>query len=335
TEGWRERLADVDAPRDIDGWHLGVVLEVLEDGARVGIGDVPGVEEDGTATLRLSREREWVRRVAEAGAPRGAGDLWQPGDVVDVEREDEGWAMRQIPEVQGAFMAMDPDSGRVQALVGGFSFQHSVFNRATQARRQPGSAFKPFVYAAALDSGYRPDTIVLDAPIAIADGRKMWRPKNSSGNYAGPLPLRRGLELSKNLMTVRIAQAVGMDRVAEYAERFGVYANMPLHFAYALGAGETTLYQMVAAYGMFANGGKRVEPTLIDRVQNRNGETLYSHDPRFCQGCEVDAFRQDRSPILFDARSQIMDPNTAWQLVDMLRGVVDHGTASRSVGGLP
>ena len=335
TEGWRERLADVDAPRDIDGWHLGVVLEVVEDGARVGIGNVPGAEEDGTVSLRLSRERDWIRRVAEGGAPGSAGDLWQPGDVIHVEREDEGWAMRQIPEVQGSFMAMDPDSGRVQALVGGFSYQHSVFNRATQARRQPGSAFKPFVYAAALDSGYTPETIVLDAPIAIPDGNKMWEPKNSSGNYAGPLPLRRGLELSKNLMTVRIAQAVGMDRVAEYAERFGVYDNMPLHFAYALGAGETTLYQMVAAYGMFANGGKRVEPTLIDRVQNRNGETLYSHDPRFCQGCEVDTFRQDRSPILFDARSQIMDPNTAWQLVDMLRGVVDRGTASSSVGGLP
>ena len=337
AENWRELLAKVKAPRDIDGWHLGVVLNVGEDAARVGIagGDrLPGAE-DGVVRLRLGREREWIRRVEGSGAPGTASDIWRPGDVVYVEREDEGWAMRQIPEVQGAFMAMDPDSGRVQALVGGFSYQDSVFNRATQAKRQPGSAFKPLVYAAALDSGYTPQTVVLDAPISIPDGRKTWQPKNSGGDFAGPLPLRRGLELSKNLMTVRIAQAIGMDRVAEYAERFGVYDHMPLHFAYALGAGETTLYQMVAAYGMFANGGKRVAPTLIDRVQDRYGNTLYSHDPRFCQGCKVETFSEDRTPILFDARSQIMDPNTAWKLVDMLRGVVDNGTASRTVGGLP
>jgi penicillin-binding protein 1A len=243
--------------------------------------------------------------------------------------------MRQIPEVEGAFMAMDPHSGRVLALVGGFSHDHSVFNRATQARRQPGSAFKPFVYAAALDAGYKPTTIVLDAPIAIEDGRKTWRPKNSSGKFYGPQPLRRGLEMSRNLMTVRIAQAIGMDRVATYAERFGIYDHMPGHLAYALGAGETTLYQMVAAYSMFANGGKRVQPTLIDRIQDRNGNTLFSHDPRICQGCDVETFGRERTPILFDRRSQIMDPVTAWQLVDMLRGVVDHGTANSTVGGLP
>src|SRR5690625_3165076 len=333
-ENWQEQLRRIRTPGDIDGWHAAVVLEVTEDGARVGVRDKVEGAEDGTVRLRLSREREWIKRVAGQGAPSAASDIWQKGDVVLIEHEQEGWAMRQIPEVQGAFMAMDPDSGRVVAMVGGFSYDSSSFNRATQAKRQPGSAFKPFVYAAALDSGYRPDTIVLDAPIAIQDGRKMWRPKNSSGNFAGPLPLRQGLELSKNLMTVRIAQAVGMDRVAEYAERFGVYENMPLHFAYALGAGETTLYQMVAAYGMFANGGKRVEPTLIDRVQDRYGETLYNHDPRFCQGCEVETFRPGHSPVLFDARSQIMDPDTAWNLVTMMRGVVDHGTASSSVGGL-
>ena len=254
-----------------------------------------------------------------------------------VEREDDGWSMRQIPEVEGAFMVMDPHSGRVLALVGGFSFQYSAFNRATQAKRQPGSAFKPFVYAAALDAGYKPTTIVLDAPIAIADGTKTWRPKNSSGKFSGPLPLRRGLELSKNLMTVRLAAAIGMDRVDMYAERFGVYDEMPhpTPLSYALGAGETTLYQLVAAYSMFDNGGKRVEPTLIDRVQDRNGDTLYSHEARFCQGCAVETFGRDRTPILFDARSQVMDPVTAYQIVDMLRGVVEHGTASQTVGGLP
>lgn len=372
TAGWQALLAGVDAARDITGWRLGVVLEVGSDGARVGlepaaqarenaapdtaasdptggtgddaVGDTADDTSDAPAEaagapeivrLTLARERQWIRRVPDGGAPGSAADIWQVGDVVYVEHEDDGWAMRQIPEVQGAFMAMDPDTGRVLALVGGFSYDASPFNRATQAKRQPGSSFKPFVYAAALDSGYTPDTIVLDAPVSIRIGGEVWQPKNAGGGYAGPLPLREGLIHSKNLMTVRVAQAVGMDRVAEYAERFGVYQNMPHHLAYSLGAGETTLYQMVAAYGMFANGGKRVIPTLIDRVQDRFGDTLYRHDPRFCQGCQVETYRPNHTPILFDARSQIMSPETAWELVSMLRLVVERGTASRAMSGVP
>jgi penicillin-binding protein 1A len=335
---WRRLLAKAEAPRDIDGWHLAVVLEVGESTALVGaqgVDEAAEGEEPGVVRLSLDREREWIRRTEVGSAPATAAGLWDVGDVVFIEREDEGWAMRQLPEVEGAFMAMDPHSGRVLALVGGFSFEHSVFNRATQALRQPGSAFKPFVYAAALDAGYTPTTVVLDAPIVIDDGARTWRPKNSTGKFYGPQPLRKGLEMSRNLMTVRIAQAVGMDRVAMYAERFGIYDKMPGHLAYALGAGETTLYQMVAAYSMFANGGKRVQPTLIDRVQDRYGETLYNHDPRICQGCSVEDFGRERTPILFDQRSQIIDPMTAWQLVDMLQGVVNNGTANRTVGGLP
>lgn len=326
---WRELLAGTNAPRDIAGWSLAVVLEVGDQTARIGI------EGGDEGRLRLKRERQWIQRLTEGRArPRRATDLWTRGDVVFVTREDDGWAMRQIPEVQGAFMALDPFSGRVLAMQGGFSHQDSVFNRATQALRQPGSSFKPFIYAAALDVGYTPSTIVLDAPIVVGDGSKAWKPKNSSGDFSGPLPLRRGLELSKNLMTVRIAQAVGMDRIGNYAERFGVYKDMPEHLSYALGAGETTLYQMVAAYGMFANGGKRVEPTVIDRIQDRSGHTLFRHDPRYCQGCDSARFGPDRTPILFDQRSQIMDPVTAYQLVSMMEGVVSQGTASRTVGGL-
>ena len=335
---WRELLERTEAPRDIDGWHLAVVLEVGDASVIVG---AEGVDEaaDGRAPgeirLTVRRERQWIRRTPNRnGRPRSASDIWTRGDVVFVKRENDGWSMRQIPAVQGAFMAMDPHSGRVLAIQGGFSYQHSAFNRATQALRQPGSSFKPFVYAAALDVGYTPQTVVLDAPIVVGNGRRAWRPKNSSGNFSGPIPLRRGLELSKNLVTVRIAQAVGMDRIGNYAERFGVYENMPEHLSYALGAGETTLYQMVAAYGMFANGGKRVKPTLIDRIQNRHGETLFSHDPRYCQGCDADSFGTDRQPVLFDQRSQIMDPVTAYQLVSMMQGVVSRGTASKTVGGL-
>jgi penicillin-binding protein 1A len=163
-------------------------------------------------------------------------------------------------------------------------------------------------------------------------GQDDWRPRNSSKKFYGPSPMRLGLELSRNLMTVRIAQAIGMDRVAEYAERFGVYDNMPTLLAYALGAGETTLYNMVAAYGMFANGGKRVRPTVVDRVQDRFGRTLFRHDPRTCQGCAEDDFSAAGTPTLFDQRAQIMDPVTAYQLVSMLEGVVLRGTAARTVG---
>ncbi|MEM1383331.1 MAG: penicillin-binding transpeptidase domain-containing protein, partial [Pseudomonadota bacterium] len=267
---------------------------------------------------------------------RDANRIWSRGDVIFVEaQEDGGWGLRQIPAVQGAFMAMDPHTGRVLALQGGFSYDHSVFNRATQARRQPGSSFKPFVYAAALDAGYTPATIVLDAPVVVrARGQDDWRPKNSSGQFYGPTPLRVGLELSRNLMTVRIAQQIGMDRIARYAERFGVYENMPHHLAYALGAGETTLYQMVAAYGMFANGGKRVQPTLVDRIQDRNGHTLFRHDPRLCQGCATGDRKAGQTPLLFDQRGQIMNPVTAYQAVSMMEGVVTRGTATRTVGGL-
>jgi penicillin-binding protein 1A len=230
-------------------------------------------------------------------------------------------------------MAMDPYSGRVLALQGGFSFEASVFNRATQAKRQPGSAFKPFVYAAALDAGYTPATVVLDAPVVVRQqGQEDWRPKNSSNTFYGPSPLRLGLEMSRNLMTVRISQQIGMDRVADYAERFGVYENMPYHLSYALGAGETTLYDMVAAYGMFANGGKRVRPTVVDRVQDRLGNTLFRHDPRLCEGCAEPALDPGEVPVLYDQRAQIMDPVTAYQLVSMMQGVVSRGTASRTVG---
>ncbi|MEO1318375.1 MAG: penicillin-binding transpeptidase domain-containing protein, partial [Pseudomonadota bacterium] len=350
---WDPVLEQVEAPRDIEGWHLALVLGVDDEAATVAI---EGRAE--TARLELNGER-WIKaRMIDgqrASAPRRSVDLWARGDVVYVEQDAEDpadWDMRQLPEVQGAFMAMDPETGRVLALWGGFSFGQSVFNRATQALRQPGSSFKPFVYAAALDAGYTPATVVNDAPVAVRLAGETWRPKNSDNRAYGPMPMRRGLELSRNLMTVRIAQQVGMRRVADYAERFGVYEDMPLHLAFSLGAGETTLYDMVAAYGMFANGGKRVRPTVVDRIQDRRGRTIYRHDPRSCRGCTqpqlasaapaageaalVDAEPVSdvaTMPVLYDERPQIMDASTARQIVSMLEGVVNRGTASKTVGG--
>jgi penicillin-binding protein 1A len=228
-------------------------------------------------------------------------------------------------------MAMDVNSGRVIAMQGGFDYTSSVYNRATQADRQPGSSFKPFVYASALDSGYTPATIVVDAPIEINTPQGLWRPKNASNQFYGPTPLRTGIERSRNLMTIRLAQEVGMDIIADYAERFGVYDNMGRFLANSLGSEETTLFKMVAAYAMFANGGERVDPTLVDRIQDRYGKTVYKHDPRWCIDCGEDRLPLGQGPSIISNRERVMDAITAYQLTSMMRGVVERGTAAKTV----
>ncbi len=338
-QAWRKALAAVRVPRDIIGWIPAVVLEVGDSSARIGI---EGVDNDQDGHFISYGDANWVKQI-KAGEDRpdrkrSIADLYRVGDVILVKAVTEGgafknWSMRQIPEVQGGFMAMDVTTGRVLAMQGGFSYQHSVFNRATQATRQPGSSFKPFVYAAALDSGYSPNSVVVDAPIEVLSGGEIWRPTNSSHKFYGPAPIRTGIEQSRNLMTVRIAQEIGMDRVSEYAERFGVYKNMPPLLSYSLGAGETTLFKMVAAYAMFGNGGKRVEPTLVDRVQDRNGNTIYRHDPRTCRGCVEDG-SPAKLPWIWDSSRQVMDAVTAYQLSSMMQGVTSRGTAASTVGSV-
>ena len=339
---WRAALADVDVPRDVvlDGkWHPAVVLEVGSKDARIGI---EGIENDEDGHWIIAKDVQWARKRLENGElsrkARVAGDLLSVGDVVLVRamtKDSDGsfvrWTLRQVSEVQGGFMAMDVNTGRVIAMQGGFSYQHSVFNRATQALRQPGSSFKPFVYAAALDSGYSPATIVIDAPIEINTPQGLWRPRNSSNKFYGPTPLRTGIEQSRNLMTIRLAQEIGMDVVAGYAERFGVYKDMGPFLANSLGSEETTLYQMVAAYAMFANGGERVEPTLVDRIQDRYGKTIYRHDRRSCVDCGSPNLRPGTAPQINSNRSRVMDAITAYQLTSMMKGVVDRGTASGAI----
>jgi penicillin-binding protein 1A len=328
---WRAALAEQDVARDIDldgQWFPAVVLEIGDQQMRVGI---EGVEE-------TEAEPHVIPRKDIGWLPGNFQDTFNRGDVVHVRRmtaDDDGsfirWTLRQVPEVQGGFMAMDVDSGRVLAMQGGFSYQHSVFNRATQALRQPGSSFKPFVYAAALDSGYSPATIVIDAPIEINTPQGLWRPRNSTNKFYGPTPMRTGIEMSRNLMTIRLAQEVGMPVVADYAERFGVYDDMGLFLANSLGSEETTLFNMVSAYAMFANGGERVEPTLVDRVQDRFGKTVYRHDPRECLDCDDPSLRAGLGPQLVSSRERVMDAITAYQLTSMMQGVVNRGTASGAI----
>jgi len=226
---------------------------------------------------------------------------------------------------------MDPWTGRVLAMVGGFSFDQSQFNRATQAYRQPGSSFKPIVYSSALDNGYTPSTVVLDAPIEIDQGQGagVWRPENfSNGKYQGPTTLRNALRLSLNTVTVRLAQDIGMPLIGEYARRFGVYDELPNYLSYALGAGETTVMRMVTAYSMIANGGRRVKATLIDRIQDRYGHTIFRHDARECRGCDAPGgWKNQPEPQLVDRREQVLDTMTAYQITSLMEGVVQAGTA--------
>ncbi|WP_207102383.1 penicillin-binding protein 1A [Paracoccus shandongensis] len=333
---WRGALWQAQVPRDIPGWHPAVVLEVGDSDARIGI---EGIAEDTDGHWIPAADVQWARKRGPDGrlGPRAkvAGDLVAVGDVVLVRamtQDSDGsfirWTLRQVPEIQGGFMAMDVNTGRVMAMQGGFSYQSSVFNRATQAQRQPGSSFKPFVYAAALDNNYTPATIVVDEPISINTPYGLWEPKNSSGKHYGPTPLRTGIEMSRNLMTIRIAQDIGMERVAEYAERFGVYDDLKPFLANALGAQETTLFKMVAAYAMFANGGERVEPTLVDRVQDRRGRTIYRHDRRVCETCGQQALPAGQGPVIDTNRERVMDAVTAYQLTSMLEGAVERGSGS-------
>ncbi len=336
---WREALGKVtELPRDVVGWKAAVVLELTEDTARLGI-EGPADDLAAGDTSIIAEDVTWARkRLADGKLAKKAkvpSDLIAVGDVVMVRAitsdEDDSfvrWSLRQVPEVQGGFMAMDVNTGRVIAMQGGFSYQASVFNRATQATRQPGSSFKPFVYAAALDSGFTPATIIVDAPIEVETPQGLWTPKNASNKFYGPTPMRTGIEQSRNLMTIRIAQEVGMETVASYAERFGVYKPMNPFLANALGAQETTLLKMVSAYAMFANGGERVEPTLVDRVQDRFGKTIYRHDQRNCEDCRSPRIAKGGGLKITSTRERVMDPITAYQLTSMMQGAITRGSGS-------
>ena len=339
---WQDKLADLSVSRNINlngRWYVAVVLELSKKGARVGIEGVDDI--DGGHWID-DTDVTWARKLLPDGKlgpkAKSASDLLSVGDVVHlraITNDQDGsfvrWTLRQVSDVQGAFMAMDVNTGRVIAMQGGFDYDTSVYNRATQADRQPGSSFKPFVYASALDSGYTPATIVVDAPIEINTPQGLWRPKNASNQFYGPTPLRTGIERSRNLMTIRLAQEVGMDVIANYAERFGVYSNMGRFLANSLGSEETTLYRMVAAYAMFANGGERVEPTLVDRIQDRYGKTVYKHDPRWCVDCNQSQLPAGRAPSIVSNRERVMDAITAYELTSMMKGVVDRGTAANYV----
>lgn len=336
---WGEALTKVKAPQDLQPWRLGVVLQA--DAKKAVVGLKPSKQSNG----KLAEAREaveigfdavkWAIDPKTKAKPKKVTDVLSPGHVVfvsatDPDKPEGAWTLMQIPEVGGGLIAMDPHTGRVLAAVGGFSFDLSQFDRAIQAKRQPGSSFKPFVYATALDNGYKPTSIVLDAPIEIdqGPGKDVWKPENYSKKRSyGPTTLRVGIEKSRNQMTVRLAQDMGMPLITEYARRFGIYDDLLPVLSMSLGAGETTLLRMATAYSGLANGGKRVHATLIDRIQDRWGRTVWRHDDRPCPGCKAEAWAGQDEPEIPDGRRQIIDPHTAYQMTSILEGVVQRGTA--------
>jgi penicillin-binding protein 1A len=317
---------------DVPEWRLAVVLDIAQNNdLRIGF---PNGDTGKVPFAEITWARKWLSNQGVGPAIQRASQVVKPGDIIYVEAmvpndKTAGWSLRQVPKINGGLVAMDAHSGRVLAYVGGFSYFASEFDRAFQAQRQTGSSFKPIVYAAALDSGYTPSSIVLDAPFVLSQGAGLpvWRPENYSESYAGPSTLRQGLEKSRNLMTIRIANDIGMAKVADYAKRLGISNNMLPVLANSLGSSESTVFRMTQAYAVLVNGGRRIDGSLIDRIQDRHGRTVYRHDTRPCDGCRAEGWFQQDEPLLPDNRAQVVDPRTAYQVVHMLEGVVERGTA--------
>lgn len=353
-DDWPKKLKAIAAPAGADGWQKAVVQSLKPTEAEIAFvkeAPISRKPNDQAPVLTVKgripwAEMSWARRELPDNkfgpAIRKPSDVLSVGDVVMIEEVKaneqnkpypEGtYTLRQVPVVQGAIVVLDPHTGRVFAMNGGFSTRISQFNRATQAFRQPGSSFKPFIYMAALDNGFTPATLVSDSPTDYEQGPglPLWRPENYGGEDFGNLPLRQGIEKSQNVMTVRIANAIGMSTVVNYAKKFGIADEMPELLSFSLGAKETTPLRMVTAYGMIVNGGKKITPSLIDRVQNRDGKTVWRADNRECTGCQWDGWTtQLTPPDLPDTREQIEDPRTTYQIVNIMQGVIQRGTAAR------
>ncbi|MFM7630250.1 MAG: penicillin-binding transpeptidase domain-containing protein, partial [Alphaproteobacteria bacterium] len=329
------------------GWTLFYIQSAQND-------SISGITEEGQALTLPRSALAWKMRVPKkAGQPflpiTSFQDIVSAGDIVWIMKETEKfppakgnkttetpkatWILQQIPKVNGAMMVLDPHTGRIYAMVGGTSFDGSEFNRATQATRQPGSSFKPFVALAAMESGYAPNSRLLDAPVVMeilgADQDRIWKPSNYSGDFYGLTTLRRGMELSRNLMTVRLALAIGLKPIQDVAHRFGIYDNMPPYYSSVLGSNETTLLKMTQAYGELVNGGKKIRPSLVDRIQDRYGKTIFRHDNRPCADCLQKTWQDQNPPILPDDRETLADPRHVYQVVNILSGVVARGTGAK------
>ena len=335
-ENYKKSLADAKLTSGAEeSWKKAVVLKVTKDKAEIETADGA----NGEIPLSLLA---WARH-AEKGqnmgpVPTSVEQVLRKGDVIYVEKtaekDKENYNLRQIPEIEGGMAVIDPHTGKVLALVGGFSFAKSQFNRATQAYRQTGSTFKPFVYLTALELGYSPTDLILDAPFVLDQGEGLpkWKPVNFSKKFYGLMTLRRGVELSKNLMTVRLAQDIGMDKIVDMSKRIGVNDHLAPYLSSSLGAADTRVINMVAAYAVIVNGGKKVPPYMIERIQDRKGRTIYRHEQTPCPDCNATKWANQPVPDFHVVREQVVDPLSAYQMTSILEGVATRGTGARLNG---
>ncbi len=312
-KNWKKDLSKFHLEKSI-GWELAVINNI-------GKFETVVETQNGSDGIINFNDIDWTRKEFKK--------LFKRGDIIYVKKISEGnYSLKQLPKANGGIVVMDPYSGRVLALSGGFSFKKSEFNRASQAKRQPGSAFKPFIYALALENNFLPTTLVLDAPIVLDQGNdlKMWKPENYGKKFYGPSTLRTGIEKSRNLMTVRIAQEIGIDKIVNFSKKLNIYENPDELMSVSLGSAETTLLKITSAYCSFLNGGKLINPILIDRIQDSQGKTIFNNEKRYCENCDTISYDGTSNPIVKSKYQQIFSPQTAYQITSMLKGVIERGT---------
>jgi len=328
-KGWRGPLTN---KKNFNKWTDGLEKFKLEKSIGWQIAIVKKIEKFSVEIETENKSSGLINYKNISWTKKELNKLFKNGDIIYVENIDkDNFTLRQLPEVNGGIVVMDPFTGRVVALSGGFSFKKSEFNRATQASRQPGSAFKPFIYALALENGYTPSTLILDAPLVVEQGLdlKMWKPENYGKKFYGPSTLRMGLEKSRNLMTVRIAQDIGLKKIVNFSKQLGIYDNPSELLSISLGSAETTLLKLTSAYCSFVNGGKLIKPIMIDRIQDSEGNTIFNNETRKCLNCKEISFLSDNYPEIEDKFPEIFSPETAYQMTSILEGAVQNGTAKK------
>ena len=317
SKNWMDKIEKNFRLENSIGWQIAIVKKINQFNTII-------ETEDNLKGVIEYKEISWTKKDFK--------DLFKKGDVIYVKKINKNFfSLQQLPKINGGTVVMDPFTGRVLALSGGFSFKNSEFNRASQALRQPGSAFKPFVYALALENKYTPSSIVLDAPLVLDQGidLKKWKPENYGKKFYGPSTLRIGLEKSRNLMTVRIAQNLGVDKITNFSKEMGIYNEPEELLSISLGSAETTLLNLTSAYCSFVNGGKLIKPILIDRIQDGEGNTIINNENRKCSDCDKISFTSNELPQIEDNYEQVLSPQTAYQVTSLLQGAVERGTGKK------
>ena len=323
-KNWKKKIEQFKLDPTLD-WRFAVINNITEE--KITFKTLETVEKKKEVVGGIKRENfKWsIKR------KKPINEIHKIGDIIFVKKENNTWKLKQYPKVNGGLIVLDPFTGDIKALVGGFNFKSSEFNRVTQARRQPGSAFKPIVYAAALENGFSPNSIILDAPFVESQGigLKNWKPENYGKKFYGPTTLRKGIEYSRNLMTVRIAKMLGLDKILDLSKKLEIYDEIPELLSVSLGAAETTLINLTSAYAPFVNGGKKIEPSLISRIQDRRGKTIFKVKNRECIGCDKYIAESENYPFIENTNDRVLSEETAYQMVAILKGAVDRGTAKK------